>query len=138
MNFSILQEESQVGIYFSVDVNYSFGLISVERLNQTFLQVLKFLPGAPHATRHLFTSEPFSWLDFKLAVEERQCIHFQEELNPYRLNCKDNSCLAKSEDFPSESKKFIYCFPILFLSVSAGPETSPPPTFFLVGRDQFV
>ena len=108
-------------------MNNLFGLISVERLNQTFLQVLKFLPGAPHATRHLFTSEPFSWLDFKLAVEERQCIHFQEELNPYRLNCKDNSCLAKSEDFPPESKKFIYCFPILLLSVSAGQRAGQRP-----------
>ena len=77
--------------------------------------------------RHLFAPEPFSWLDCKLAVEERQCIHFQEELNPYRLNCKDNSCLAKSEDFPPESKKFIYCFPILLLSVSAGQRAGQRP-----------
>ena len=44
----------------------------------------------------------------------------------------------KKRGFSGESKKFIYCFPILFLSVSVGPQTSPPPTFFLVTSEQFV
>ena len=103
-----------------------------------YLKYWRFYQGlyTCNKLRHLFAAEPFSWLDFKLAVEERQCTHFQEELNPYRLNCKDNSCLAKSEDFPPESKKFIYCFPILLLSVSAGQKARPETS--LVISDQSV
>ena len=104
----------------------------MDRLNQTLLKVLKFLPWFIHATS-IKTS--FYRTNPQLAGlqtccrrrRKRQCIHFQEELNPYRLNCKDNSCLAKSEDFPPESKKFIYCFPILLLSVSAGQRAGQRP-----------